>query len=65
MSVAIYLKDKKNKIQHKYHYVTKKIESPHGTIYQKETAKFYKEKTQIKRLKTQIVKLTKNTEYLL
>ena len=52
MSVAIYLKDKKNKIQHKYHYVTKKIESPHGTIYQKETAKFYKEKTQIKRLKT-------------
>mgnify|MGYP004386100591 CR=1 FL=1 len=55
MSFAIYLKDKKNKIQHKYHHVTKRIESPYGLIYQKVTSKFHKEIIQLKLMKTKII----------
>ena len=47
MSVAIYLKAKKNKIKPKYHHVTTKIESTYGLIYQKATSKLHKEITQI------------------
>ena len=40
MSVANYLKDKKNRIESKYHQDSRKIESRSGLIHQKATSNF-------------------------
>tara|TARA_Y100001968_G_scaffold258550_1_gene245531 strand:- start:1192 stop:1374 length:183 start_codon:yes stop_codon:yes gene_type:complete len=50
--VAIYFKDKKNKIASQYHQFKNKIESIYGFIHHKETLKFHGETTQAKFVKT-------------
>ena len=62
MIVSIYLKDKKNKIESKYHQVTKKIESTCGLIHQKANSKFHREATQTKLVRNKMKKLIKKSK---
>ena len=62
MTVSTYIKDKKHKIEFKYHQFIKTIESAYGLIQQKVTSKFHKEKTQTKFFRTNINKLIKKSK---
>ena len=61
MSVAIYLKDKKKKIESKYHQVTKQFESSYGVIHQKVTSKFHREPLERTLVRMKIDKLIKKS----
>ena len=47
MPVATYLKEKKKKIESKYHQVTKQFESKYELIHRKVTSRFHREPTEI------------------
>ena len=62
MQVATYEKDKKKKIESKYHLVTKKIEYTCGLIHKNVAIKFHRERTQTKFLRININKLMKKSK---
>ena len=57
----MYLKDKKKKIESKYHQVTKEFESTYGVIHQKVTSKFHREPLERKLIRMNINKLIKKS----
>ncbi len=65
MPVATYLKDKKNKIQSKYHYVAKQFDSRYVLIQHKVTSKFHKETSEIELVRSKINQIIQNLQNLL
>ncbi len=63
MPVATYLKDKRKKIESKYHQVAKRFESKYELIHRKLTSKFHRESTETELVRSKIHDLiAKSTE---
>ena len=65
MRVSSYLKDKRNKIESKYHQITNNYGSTYGLIHQKTTSKFHRDTTEIKIMSTNIKQLMKKSYVLM